>query len=233
MRVTTSACIACACPPWRAIIQLRFVRVGRLQVEPVLPRAAPCRRPACCRSTSSTRPPNGPRGSRRPTNRGRPKWAAHLYRRAGFGPTRASCEDAVAAGMDATVDRLFAAPKETRQPSAGCRRPAAGVNPMTGMPDATGQAAILRAAWLQRHDRRGRAAPREADAVLAQPLRHQHREGHDGAADGAAGRAAVQARPRQLPADAPGDQPRPGDARSGSTPTRTSRATRTRTTPAR
>jgi uncharacterized protein (DUF1800 family) len=77
------------------------------------------------------------------------RWAAHLYRRAAFGPTRDELKQAVANGMDATVDQLLAAPKEPR------RRPPAvsGPPPMnqaTGMPDASGQAAVLRAAWLQR-----------------------------------------------------------------------------------
>jgi uncharacterized protein (DUF1800 family) len=77
------------------------------------------------------------------------RWAAHLYRRAAFGPARDELKQAVADGMDATVDRLLAAPKEPR------RRPPAvsGPPPMnqaTGMPDASGQAAVLRAAWLQR-----------------------------------------------------------------------------------
>ena len=77
------------------------------------------------------------------------RWAAHLYRRAAFGPTRDELKQAVGDGMDATVDKLLAAPKEPR------RRPPAvsGPPPMnqaTGMPDASGQAAVLRAAWLQR-----------------------------------------------------------------------------------
>jgi uncharacterized protein (DUF1800 family) len=77
------------------------------------------------------------------------RWAAHLYRRAAFGPTRDELKAAIAAGMDATVERLLAAPKEPgrRPPAVGGPPP---VNPATGMPDASGQAAVLRAAWLQR-----------------------------------------------------------------------------------
>jgi uncharacterized protein (DUF1800 family) len=77
------------------------------------------------------------------------KWAAHLYRRAAFGPSRDELKQAVADGMDATVDKLLAAPKEpTRRAPAVTGPPR--VNPETGMPDATRQAVVLRAAWLQR-----------------------------------------------------------------------------------
>ena len=57
------------------------------------------------------------------------KWAAHLYRRAAFGPTRDDLKQAVADGMDATVDRLLAAPKEPR------RRPPAVSGPPPDEPD--------------------------------------------------------------------------------------------------
>ena len=77
------------------------------------------------------------------------KWAAHLYRRFGFGHTRDELRDAVAGGMAATVDRLFAEPKDSPiRPETVSGPPP--VNPMTGMPDASGQAAILRAAWAGR-----------------------------------------------------------------------------------
>src|SRR6476659_10712249 len=33
------------------------------------------------------------------------RWAAHLYRRAGFGASRPELKDAVAAGLEATVDQ--------------------------------------------------------------------------------------------------------------------------------
>ncbi|HEX3150704.1 MAG TPA: DUF1800 domain-containing protein [Gemmataceae bacterium] len=75
--------------------------------------------------------------------------ASHLYRRGAFGPTRDDLKDALAQGMEATVDRLLSVPKEPRQrPPAVSGAPP--VNQMTGMPDATGQAAVLRATWLQR-----------------------------------------------------------------------------------
>jgi Protein of unknown function (DUF1800) len=77
------------------------------------------------------------------------KWAAHLYRRAAFGPTRTDLSEAPAAGLDATLDKLFAAPKEPvpRPPAVAGPPP---LNPITGMPDASGQAAVLRASWLGR-----------------------------------------------------------------------------------
>jgi uncharacterized protein (DUF1800 family) len=75
--------------------------------------------------------------------------AAHLYRRAAFGPARDELKQAVADGMDATVDRLLAAPKEPRRRTAAVSGPPP-TNQATGMPDASGQAAVLRAAWLQR-----------------------------------------------------------------------------------
>ena len=77
------------------------------------------------------------------------KWAAHLYRRAGFGPTKDELRTAVADGVEATVNRLFAPPKEARERPQVITGPP-GVNPMTGMPDASRQGAILQAAWLQR-----------------------------------------------------------------------------------
>ncbi|HKA07214.1 MAG TPA: DUF1800 domain-containing protein [Gemmataceae bacterium] len=77
------------------------------------------------------------------------RWAAHLYRRAGFGASRPELKDAVTAGLEATVDQFFTAPKEprTRPPIITLPTP---VNPMTGMADASGQTAVLRATWLQR-----------------------------------------------------------------------------------
>jgi uncharacterized protein (DUF1800 family) len=77
------------------------------------------------------------------------KWAAHLYRRAAFGPTRDELKQAVAEGMDGTVERLLAIPKERPKRSPAVTGPPP-VNPATNMPDAAGQAAVLRAAWLQR-----------------------------------------------------------------------------------
>lgn len=77
------------------------------------------------------------------------KWAAHLYRRAGFGPSRFEMREAAKAGMEPTVDKLFAAPKEpTKRPTAIEGPP--GINPLTNMPDASRHGAQLRAAWLQR-----------------------------------------------------------------------------------
>jgi uncharacterized protein (DUF1800 family) len=77
------------------------------------------------------------------------KWAAHLYRRAAFGPTRDELREAVAAGLDATLDKLLATPKEPakRDPVVVGPPP---LHPMTGMPDVALQAAALRAGWLGR-----------------------------------------------------------------------------------
>jgi uncharacterized protein (DUF1800 family) len=77
------------------------------------------------------------------------KWASHLYRRATFGASRPELKEAVSSGLEATVDRLFAAPKEARKRPAIIDGPPP-TNPATAMPDATKQGAILRAAWLQR-----------------------------------------------------------------------------------
>src|SRR5262245_42481492 len=74
------------------------------------------------------------------------RWAAHLYRRAGFGASRPELKTAVSAGLEAAVNQLFAAPKEPRSRPPLIVLPTP-VNPMTGMPDATGQTAVLRAAW--------------------------------------------------------------------------------------
>lgn len=77
------------------------------------------------------------------------KWAAHLYRRGAFGATRDELRQATEAGMDATLEKLFAAPKELVKRPAIIMLPPP-VNQATGMPDSSGQAAMLRAAWLQR-----------------------------------------------------------------------------------
>jgi uncharacterized protein (DUF1800 family) len=77
------------------------------------------------------------------------KWAAHLYRRAAFGPSRFEMREAVRLGVEGTVDKLFAPPKEPRKRESAIDG-TAGVNPLTGMPDASRHAAQLRAAWLQR-----------------------------------------------------------------------------------
>lgn len=77
------------------------------------------------------------------------RWAAHLYRRAAFGPSRFEMRQAVEIGTEAAVNKLFAAPKEPAKRETAISGPA-GTNPMTGMPDASRHAAQLRAAWLQR-----------------------------------------------------------------------------------
>ena len=146
------------------------------------------------------------------------KWAAHLYRRAAFGASREELVEAERLGPEGTLDLL-----------------------LRGRPEADGLAATLvRRRPHRRGARRWRRAaarlvavlhapgrppaPREADPVLAQPLRHQHRQG---------------ARPEpDVPPELPAPRARPGPVRarcsrrsaatrpcwSGSTPTATSRA---------
>jgi hypothetical protein len=77
------------------------------------------------------------------------KWTAHLYRRAGFGPSRFEMRQAVELGMEGTVHKLFAAPKEPPRRESPISGPA-GTNPLTGMPDASRHTAQIQAAWLQR-----------------------------------------------------------------------------------
>jgi uncharacterized protein (DUF1800 family) len=78
-----------------------------------------------------------------------PKWAAHLYRRAGFGPTRGELREAVSAGLEPTLEKFFATPTESRKREPVVYGPPP-INRTTGMADATGQAAVLRAAWVGR-----------------------------------------------------------------------------------
>ena len=128
---------------------LRPRRPGRLLGAPVPPRAAawpsPSLPPFDQLDPAAAWAPWTPAADR-PWDA---RWAAHLYRRAAFGPTRDDLKQAVADGMDATVDRLLAAPREPRRRTAAVSGPPP-MNPATGMPDASGQAAVLRAAWLQR-----------------------------------------------------------------------------------
>jgi len=77
------------------------------------------------------------------------KWAAHLYRRGGFGASRTELRDAVDYGMEATVKRLFDSPKEAIKRETAISGPM-GTNPTTGMPDSSRHAAQLQAAWVQR-----------------------------------------------------------------------------------
>ncbi len=66
------------------------------------------------------------------------KWAAHLYRRAGFGCTAAELAEAVGAGLDATLTKMFAPPaKPPAQLPAPRNANATVVN-------------YIRAEWLQR-----------------------------------------------------------------------------------
>src|SRR5262245_60561951 len=64
------------------------------------------------------------------------KWAAHLYRRAGFGHTPVELRDAVARGLTATLEQLTASAPQPKL-ARSVRNPAAG-------------AVHLRAWWLER-----------------------------------------------------------------------------------
>jgi Protein of unknown function (DUF1800) len=77
------------------------------------------------------------------------KWAAHVYRRAAFGPTHDELRDAVTVGLDVTLEKLFAVPKEPVARGPVIQGPPP-LHPMTGQPDVTLHAAVLRAAWLGR-----------------------------------------------------------------------------------
>ena len=75
--------------------------------------------------------------------------AAHLWRRFGFGHTRQELKTAVAEGMPATVERLFAVPREPT-PRPICVDGPPPINPATSMPDSSSQVMALRAAWIRR-----------------------------------------------------------------------------------
>ena len=90
----------------------------------------------------------------------------------------------------------------------------------------------MRAWWLYRMLLQPAPAAREADALLAQPLRHQQRQGAERRLHARPVRADAQARPRQLRDAAAGDVARPGHAGLARQPATARRATPTRTTPA-
>ena len=67
------------------------------------------------------------------------KWAAHLYRRAGFGYTPAELKGAVESGLDSTLNKMFARPDKP-PPKA----------PALENPNLPAAAIQIRAEWLQR-----------------------------------------------------------------------------------
>ena len=131
---------------------------------------------------------------------------AHLHRRAGFGATRAELLRDLAAGPEASVERLFHPPAAPHRGRRGDRRPAPDGADVVEPRPAQGLLA-------QPHPPRARPAPREADPVLARPLRHQQQEGRVGRAHGPAERDAANPRPGRLRRAAGGDHRRPGHAR--------------------
>ena len=154
------------------------------------------------------------------------KWAAHLYRRAAFGYSREELIEAERLGLQGTLDLLLrAGPTRRRSLETLDRRRPARRRARRRRRSASRLVAVLHAP--------GRPpAAREADAVLAQSLRHQPGQGAEPDADVPPELPAARALPwagsarccRRSAATAP--------CWSGSIPTATSRASRTRTTPA-
>ena len=96
--------------------------------------------------------------------------AGHLFRRASFGSTWNELQTALKEGPDRTIDRLLKGgpgQAEFDQSTAALADSIARVN--------NGQQ--LRAWWLHRMLYSAASAAGKADAVLAQPLRHQQRQG--------------------------------------------------------
>ena len=136
---------------------------------------------------------DGPWAPYRPTDKD--PWdaakVAHLHRRAGFGATWADLTRDLKDGPAASVDRYLRPRTLTAdeqgildslrpgRPRLGRRRPPQGV---VAVP----------------HPLRPRPAAREADAVLARPLRHQQPQGEQHPADARPERAVPQARPRPV-----------------------------------
>ena len=77
------------------------------------------------------------------------KWAAHLYRRIAFGPSRDDLREAASVGLDATIGKLFAVPAEPPRRDRIVNEPAP-VSATTSLPDPTSQVVALRAEWVER-----------------------------------------------------------------------------------
>ena len=129
------------------------------------------------------------------------KWAAHLYRRAAFGPSREDLLEAERLGLEGTLDLLLRGQARCRGgPGDPDRR-----RPHRRRARRRRRAAPRLVALLHAPGRP--PAPREDDPVLAQPLRHQHRQGAGPGPDVPPELPAAPARPgpvRPVPA---GDQP--------------------------
>ncbi len=134
------------------------------------------------------------------------KWAAHLYRRAAFGASREDLLEAERLGLQGTLDLLCQGrPHADRGPgNPGRCRPhrRRGRRRRRSTPRLV---ALLHAPGRS-------SAPREDDPVLAQPLRHQPRQGAEPDPDVRPELPAAQARPGPIRPIAPGDQPGRGHA---------------------
>lgn len=84
------------------------------------------------------------------------KWAAHLYRRAGFGCTPAELKEAVANGLDKTLEKMWAPAKTPFKPLPSIERPPMPVDPNNPVPQPVANpnfvagAIQIRANWLLR-----------------------------------------------------------------------------------
>ena len=101
------------------------------------------------------------------------KWAGHLFRRAGFG---ASLSRPAHRRREGTRRHPDAHPRR-RRGGRGARASAGRRRRQDGERRQAGRAARLVGLL---HGPHRPAAAREDDAVLAQPLRHQHRQGRAG-----------------------------------------------------
>ena len=165
--------------------------------EPVT-RGAPCRdqRPLPPGLATSRRPTTPGTSARSPTCTAAPASARR-------GP---SCSATWRPAPRPASTRLFHPPQLAARGGRGDRRPAPDGADVVEPRPAQGLLA-------QPHPPRARPAPREADPLLARPLRHQQQEGRVGRAHGPAERDAANPRPRRLRRAARGDHRRPGHAR--------------------
>ena len=107
------------------------------------------------------------------------KWAGHLYRRAAFGGSWPELKAAVKAGPDATIERLFAggpgqAEFDQLMDAVAPGRP---IPASRASPNADPFGVDLEGLVAAPDDPHPAPAPGADDPVLAQPLRHQHRQG--------------------------------------------------------
>jgi uncharacterized protein (DUF1800 family) len=78
------------------------------------------------------------------------KWAAHLYRRAGFGCTPDELKNAVTDGLDKTFEKMLAPAKTPLKPLPPVRAPAIDPNNPVPQPVFAAGAIQIRANWLNR-----------------------------------------------------------------------------------